>query len=163
MKIPIVVFSILLSMPGLVLGHDPGLSLAEVRLGPHAMTTSQIFVQDDLAPLLEHAPLLPWTPNSFPETDLRRLAAAGIGLRIGGKFEAPATVEVGSTAGDAVFLRTRFPYPPGPAIRIEVPLLGQLARGHRQHLTVRTQSGEILGRYTLKADNDAIVLGDVKP
>lgn len=155
---------ILLMSPGLAHAHDPGLSIAELRIEATILTVSYTFAGRELAPLIERAGSRPWTREDFPTPALRQIASTGIGLWVETRPVAHQTMEITPLPSDAVLIRMRFPRPSSNiSARLEIPLLGRLARGHRQHLTIKDGSGRILGQQVLDARHDSVTLDALPP
>jgi len=150
--VPLWIASLLLAVP--LAAHDPGLSAAEVRVLPQAVEAAVTFHSADLG--IEEQDFETARPR------LRELASEALVVMLDGlpveTLAADATWKEIDDAS-AVELRMVFERPP-ESERLELisALLGELPRGHRQYMRVRTESGDPLGEVILDAENHSFTI-----
>ena len=122
-------------------GHDPGLSSANVNLGPQRLEVVLTFNQQDLANL------------RIPAQDLKNRAAL---LQLDGETIAPSRSNASNDANNNIEFRLSFPRSSraGTALTFRSLLLKDLPLGHRQAVTLRGAHGGDLGRVLLSARED---------
>jgi hydrogenase/urease accessory protein HupE len=59
---------------------------------------------------------------------------------------------------EALHFRFDVPWPTGARLMVSAPVIGKLARGHRQYVTVRDQDGQDIASYLLDAEHDGFTL-----
>ena len=145
---------------GLLLGHsvlarahDPGLSSAEVRLGANRIMAHLTFSRPEIQSL----------------GDLEWMAVDAIAIALDGRTVPGRLTRVELASSDALHLELVFDVrdvrevrATSPASRLYVssPLLPKLARGHRQFVSVRDESGAVVTERVLNASSPgfAVVL-----
>lgn len=176
-RIPyITVFAILFGLAGTVHAHDPGLSVADVRITDHQIEASVTFARRDIELLITidtnrdgsvtpaeidaALPHLRILANSFMEisTGNRQIAVQGVAVEI--------------DQSDALHFEFHFPQQHGSQFIIGTPILKKLAHGHRQYVSVQDKKHSLVAERILNADNavfelnltnTAIAMPSIKP
>jgi hydrogenase/urease accessory protein HupE len=124
--------------------HDPGLSAADLTLDSGRLRARLTFSRDEVAMI---APM---------EASLESLAKESFAVIIDGKEVAPEAVTVTLGESNAIQFDLRFAAPETSKIVLRSLLIGKLARGHRQLLSLRDADGKVLERRMLDATNNSI-------
>ncbi|MFN2432605.1 MAG: HupE/UreJ family protein [Gemmatimonadota bacterium] len=148
--------------PAPVRAHDPGLSAADVRLGPEGIYAHLVFAVPDVSLLVELDTDRDGriTPAELETARPRLVALArqAIDLRAGGRSLSPAAdVVVLLDTSNGLHLGLRFPSTRG-AVTLRPRLLSRLPRGHRQYLSVRDAEGRLVQERILQSGSAEVVL-----
>ncbi len=142
--------------------HDPGLSRGGVQSHAEGMTVHMIFSRKDIDALLQLDTSLDGTVSdheiSTARARLQSALAAGIELRSSGKLLRPKSVQVEAGSSDTLNVVLFYDHPATVAMQLSVPLMTQLARGHRQYLTIQDAHNKLSAQYILDATTARISL-----
>ncbi len=146
----------------LALAHDPGLSIAELTLSDHELEAHIVFARRDIEPLvqIDSNQDAVMADVEFRDAMLQLRTLAGRILEIisdSNQFEKPR-VDIDLDASDGVHFYMRFTRPHGATFSASVPIIDQLARGHRQYLTVRGQAANLVAERILSAGSTSVVI-----
>jgi len=123
--------------------HDPGLSAADLTLNGDKLTARLTFAREEIAMI---API---------GAGLESAAKESFAISLDGKDVAPEAVAVTLGESNAIHFDLRFAAPEASKIVLRSPLIGKLARGHRQFLTLRDADGNVLEQRMLDAANSS--------
>ena len=149
---------LLLAHSVLARAHDPGLSSAEVRLGANRIMAHLTFSRSEIQSL----------------GDLERMAVDALAIALDGRPVPGRLTRVELASSDALHLELVFEVfnvrdvsdvramSPASRLYVSSPLLPKLARGHRQFVSVRDESGAVVTERVLNASSPgfAVVLED---
>ncbi|MGE3440984.1 MAG: HupE/UreJ family protein, partial [Blastocatellales bacterium] len=124
--------------------HDPGLSAADLTLDGDKLTARLTFSRDEIAMI---APM---------EASLESLAKESFAISVDGKDAAPTAVAVNLGESNAIHFDLKFVAPEASKIILRSLLIGKLARGHRQLLSLRDADGKVLEQRMLDAASNSI-------
>ncbi|MCZ6874104.1 MAG: HupE/UreJ family protein [bacterium] len=152
-----IVLGILLSLVGVVHAHDPGLSAAALRMTDSELTAHLTFARRELESLVpidaDHDGSVSAEEFAIARPHLDALAARLIEVRDGGLRIAAQITAVELDASDALHFYLRFPCQTGSQLRLSAPIIAKLARGHRQYVSIRDASGDLIADRMLDADH----------
>ena len=74
-----------------------------------------------------------------------------------GRLE-PESVRIQPAASDTLVIALYYEHSEDSTVRMQLPLIAQLARGHRHYLIVKDANGKLLARHILHADSSPILL-----
>jgi len=120
------------------LAHDPGLSAADLRFEDDQLAAHLTFARREIEPLL-------------PSSDF-------LEVKVDGSPVEPRQILTRFNASNAMEIWMRFPIPPGRCVAVRSSLLGYLAFGHRQYLTVLDSNGASFTQQMLSATYDRVEL-----
>ncbi len=142
--------------------HDPGLSRAGLQSHAEGMTVHMVFARKDIDALLQLDTDLDGRVSgdeiSTARTRLQSTLAAGIELRCSGKLLRPKSVQLEAGSSDSLNVVLSYDRPTAAVMQLSVPLIAQLARGHRQYLTIRDVHNKLSAQYILDATTAQITL-----
>jgi len=151
LKLLIVVF--LLGLGARALAHTAGLSAVAVQLGPDVIRAELTFAYADLEAVL------PMDANkdgrlTQTEFDTRRdvleeISLTAFEVAVDGQKLEPYVESLTFDNVDAIHVKLGFTTRPGKQITFKSTLLPQLARAHRQHLSVRDARDKIIAEHVL--------------
>lgn len=145
-----------------VWAHDPGLSAAVVRVGENRVTAHVTYARRELEALV------PIDTDQNQQVSAEELARAKPGLRA--LADRLLAVSLDDTPVDAQVTRIHvdqsdglhvdlaFRWSQDVPLRLRVPLLAQLALGHRHYVTVRDAEGTLRAEYLLRAEPASLLL-----
>ena len=150
-----------------VQAHDPGLSRASVELYETGLEIHMAFARKDIEVLLpmdaDHDGTVTTGEFSAVRAELQRIIMAGIDVRDAkGKYQLKS-VHIEPASGDSVDVDVYYSNINASVIQLHIPLIAQLARGHRQYLTVKDANGTLLAQYMLDANSPPVLLGGTGP
>ena len=137
-----------------VKAHDPGLSSADLQLRNGALTAELSFTPADIEALrvidTDHNQQISPAEFRASEAALEQLARTAIAIVVDGRAAncEVATVQFDRDSG-AIRFELKFLGVSGEHLAMETRLLKSLARGHRQYLVLRDESGHILAEQML--------------
>ncbi len=147
-----------------LLGHEPGLSVAEIRLRPDAVEARVVYAFGDVRRWLPPYSLPSGADNS-PEASraaldaVRPLLAETWELRVGTRVLAPTETDVELLAGDAVAFRYRYATTGAlPSLEVRSLRLASLSPTHRQLVRVFSSDGRLRLESTLSISRGAVTL-----
>ncbi len=151
----------LCALSALLRAHDPGISTAQGELRADALVLTTGFAPADaqqlLPPTLRHEGA--WTQSEFDAAHERLLAIASQlwEIRHGGGVVSPREMRVELLAGDNVSFTLVFPRGPDrPALTLRALKLTELPSGHRQFVIVSDETGAVVAKKLMKADDAAL-------
>lgn len=152
----------LLSCPWPALAHDPGLSRAVLQIGPHRLVMRITFAERELEVVVpmdrDDSGDVSGAEFSHARDRLLATIAAGIDLRVAHQRIAPELRSVEQAPSHTLTAELRFQRPFASNVELTVPLIAQLARGHRQYLAVHDERGQLLGQYILDSQTGPLAL-----
>ncbi len=141
--------------------HDPGISTAQGELRADGLVLTTGFAPADVQQLLpqdlRHEGA--WTQTEFDlaREPLLMLAPQLWEITSGGRIVGPRETRVELLPGDSVSFTLVFPREPGrPALTLRAMKLGELPSGHRQFVMVADESGSVIAKKLMKAE-DAVL------
>jgi hypothetical protein len=120
------------------LAHDPGLSAADLRFEDDQLAAHLTFARREIEPML-------------PRSDF-------LEVKVDGSSVAARQILTRFNTSNAMEIWMRFPLPAGRCVAVRSPLLGDLAFGHRQYLTVLDSNGASFTQQMLSATYDGVEL-----
>ncbi len=129
--------------------HEPGLSAAALRFADDALTVHLTFSRRELEAL---API-PTDRDGMSSLRNHALARRLIEINQDGQRLTARTISVQLDASDALHIRLTFDWRTGSQLHVHAPVLTELARGHRQYLSVDNAAGALLANRMLDAGN----------
>lgn len=121
--------------------HDPGLSVARLRLVDNQIAVHLTFARRDIESLVridtDHDGALLATELASAGRQLRRLARDALALRVDDQHLVAQVDTVQFDQSDAAHFRLTFARPPGAQLWVSVPILAQLPHGHRQYMVIQ--------------------------
>jgi len=150
-----------------VQAHDPGLSRASIELHETGLALHMVFSRKDIEVLLpmdaDHDGTVTTDEFSAVQAELQQIIMAAIDIRDAtGKYQAKS-VHIEPASGDGVKVDIDYGNSNVSGIQIRIPLIAQLARGHRQYLTVKDANGNLLAQHLLDATSPPVLLGGIGP
>jgi hydrogenase/urease accessory protein HupE len=144
------------------LAHDPGLSAVDLKPEGATLNVHLAFARADIETRIS----LDADRDgqvSVAELDAARPALEALGRdaiapRVDGRPLVPAEIAVRADDSNAIQFDLRFDGAAGARLQLESRLIGQLALGHKQFLTVRGANGEARGARLLDARNNSYEL-----
>ncbi len=125
--------------------HDPGLSALEIRVGRSDLVATLSLAEAD-------ARALGATGSAFPPLH----SAVGVwadGIRLKGELQ-----QIAPDATGGLRVTLRFPRGSGARLTITSGVPGLLARGHRELVSIRAESGTLLAERVLDAASNGLVV-----
>jgi hydrogenase/urease accessory protein HupE len=122
--------------------HDPGLSSAELQVGSR-IRADVTFALSDLQPLLGTA-----KPT---ESNLIDIARDALNVVVDDRSISPRQVAVQIDENNSAHLRIEFPQTYGSHLKITSDILDQLSRGHRQYISIRDDSRNLIAERVMDA------------
>jgi len=159
---------ILLSGPAsLVQAHDPGLSRANVKLSDAGLSIHMEISRQDLELLVpidtDHNGTVITEELSAVRSDLELLISSGINVRTARDKYQPNFISIEQATEDGIAIDLQYELSDTSEVQIHIPLIAQLARGHRQYLTVLDANGNLLAQHILAASSPPVVLHQTGP
>ena len=157
-----VVAGVLLGLAYAAHAHDPGLSVAGLRMGDTQLSAHLTFARRDIEPLIridaDSNGLVSAAEFAAARPHLEKLGSGAIEIRVDAQRLGAETATVELDASDALHFRFAFPQTAGTRISISVPVIAKLARGHRQYASVRDEQGDLVAERLLDAHSPAFDL-----
>lgn len=139
--------------PDAAWAHDPGLSMADFRLGPQQFTGHLTFARRDIDLLVpidaDQDGIATAAEFAAAAAPLTALVPQTLALRLDGQLLAGQITALELDQSDALHLQLLYVLPEGQKLRVTVPILAQLPRGHRQYASVRTMPGTLIAERLL--------------
>ncbi len=155
-------FGLWLGFIPLLQAHDPGLSRANVVLNDAELVISMTFALQDLELLTsidtDHDRVVNKSEFSTSQEVLRASISQGVILQVQGKTVPPKLIRVRQVSDDAVNTELHYDRSHGSQTSLQIPLLKQLARGHRQYITVNDADGNLLLQQIVNAGSEPVAL-----
>jgi len=151
----------------MVQAHDPGLSRANVGLHETGLAMHMVFAWQDLVLLVpidvEQDGTIVTEELSAVRSHLRSLISGGVEVRgAKGKYP-PKTIRIEQGSKGVITFDLNYEFSDASAIQVHIPLITQLARGHRQYLTVQDANGNLLAQRILDSSSSPTVLNEPGP
>lgn len=150
----------MLCQPG-VQAHDPGLSVAKLRIEDGTLWADLTFALADIQTLQfldvngDGRVTVAEFQGAHPSLD--RLARDSLRVRIDGRSMTVNRAEIRFDTSQAVHFRVVYSLSPhGGILSVNSVLVNRLAFGHRQYVSVRDRYGTLLGERILAADRDVL-------
>lgn len=133
--------------------HDPGLSVAELKVGDSLIAVHLTYARRDIEAIIpidtdgDGAVSVAEFASARPH--LERFGSGAIEISVDEQrlSAEPAAIELDDS--DALHFRLALRLQAGSRIGISVPIITTLARGHRQYLSVRDENGQLLAERLL--------------
>lgn len=142
--------------------HDPGLSRARVQLHETGITLHMIFAWQDIKSWLpmdtDHDGTVAVDELSAAKSHLQSNIVAEVNMRYAEGLLQPASVCVALLSDDDVKIMIEYKHSEISVMQLHLPLIAQLARGHRMYLTVLDADNNQHAQYLLNADSLPIIL-----
>lgn len=154
-----VAVSSLLAFCSPILAHPPGLSSAEIAIGPDGVSALLTFAVQDIESLMPLDRDLDAEVSAAEleeaKTELAPLAARALVITVDGHPALPALpARVSYDDKNNVHFQLALQGGVGSRIRVQSGLLGFLPQGHRQFLSIKDADGRMLGEKMLDASED---------
>ncbi len=139
------------------LAHDPVLSGVELRVKQDHLAAHLTFARSEIETLIlpdtNQNRQLAQTELAAAQSRLARLAAEAIEIQFDGQRVLASEVRVQFDDSNALHFFLKFP---GKATQLSLrsTIIHKLARGHRQHLSVREGQGSVLAERLLDSSQD---------
>lgn len=164
LRLPIctILFALLGGLVHAASAHDPGLSIAGLSLADHEIAVHLTFARREIESLVrmdtDATDSVSATELVAVRPRLRMLGRDAVALSVDGQplVAQVATVELDKS--DALHMRLNFPRPPGARLRVSMPIIAQLARGHRQYIAVQDAKGNPIATHILDAAHAGFAL-----
>lgn len=167
MRKRIVFIVLLINLISAAHAHDPGFSRSLVVLDGSTVEVALEFARQDLEVLVRMDADLDGEVSReeflAARHHLQSIATAAVDLSTAGRSYPPALVEVNMSPGEVVDVELYYDNLDPSDIKLRVPLLVELARGHRQQLSVQDKNGNLLYQHIRDAGSPAVSLRDVEP
>ncbi|MCI0661415.1 MAG: HupE/UreJ family protein, partial [Acidobacteria bacterium] len=138
--------------------HDPGLSSVELKLGAEQSLVKLTFAREEIAGIVpidtNQDSQITQTEFDSARAQLEQLARQAIVINLDGSDLQPTKVSASLGDSNALHIDLLYSALTEGQIMISAPLIGKLARGHRQFLTLHDQSGRKLSEKLLDANNN---------
>jgi hypothetical protein len=161
-SISAVIFGVLGCLVGSAGAHDPGLSLASLRLSPTQLTAHLTFARRDIETRLpidtDHDGTVTAAEFAAARPHLDLLAPGMLDISVDDQSVAAQHTAIELDQSDAIHVQLDFPLPTGTRLNVSSPLIAQLARGHRQYVSVRDAAGTLVTEHILDAERSAFAL-----
>jgi len=143
--------------------HDPGLSYVELNIGAKQTSVKLTFARQEIAAIVpidtDQDSQITQTEIDAARAQMEELARRAIVINVDGRDLQPTSVSAFLGDSNALHLNLLYPALIEGQLKISAPLLGKLARGHRQFLTVYDQAGRKLSEKLLDAHNNQFESG----
>jgi hypothetical protein len=161
-SISAVIFGVLGCLVGSACAHDPGLSLASLRLHHTQLTAHLTFARRDIETRLpidtDHDGTVTTAEFAAARPHLYLLASGMLDIRVDDQGVAVQHTAIELDQSDALHVQLDFPLPTGVRLSVSAPMIAQLARGHRQYVSVRDVAGTLVMEHILDAERAAFTL-----
>ena len=141
-----------------VFAHDPGLSAVELKFDGSRLNAHLGFARADIESL---APMDANRDGQVSAEELNAIrpqleafAREAIEISIDGARLAPGQIAITTDDGNAVLFQIGFDNAAGARLQLRSNVIGKLAFGHKQFLTLRGESNEAKGARLLDATNN---------
>ena len=162
LSISAVIFGVLGCLVGSAGAHDPGLSLASLRLSPTQLTAHLTFARRDIETRLpidtDHDGTVTAAEFAAARPHLDLLAPGMLDISVDDQSVAAQHTAIELDQSDALHVQLDFPLPTGTRLSVSSPMIAQLARGHRQYVSVRDAAGTLVTEHILDAERAAFAL-----
>ncbi|MDR3456562.1 MAG: HupE/UreJ family protein [Verrucomicrobiae bacterium] len=142
--------------------HDPGLSVATARLGAGTVAIHLAMARTDAEQIVrldaDHDGQVTEAEFQAARPELERQGARSFAVTVQGKVLTPERVSVQRDNQDGVHFDLTFSGVTGGELTIRSVWIRELARGHRQYLSLQNESQHVIGEKMLDAGHDAMTL-----
>src|SRR5262245_32530160 len=143
--------------------HDPGLSAADLTFDGKKITARLTFARGEISMIASALANVDAdrdgrvTQSEFDavRASLESLAKESFAISFDGKDVAPTAIAVALAESNAIHFDLQFAAPETSKLVLRSLLIGRLARGHRQFLSLRDADGNVLKRQMLDATNSS--------
>ena len=142
--------------------HDPGLSAADLRIEGSRVVANLTLARGDVESVARI------DTNSDGESTqqefeaarpgLEDLAASSLELRMDSRLASVSDASVRLGESNAIHFLVTFDFEPGSELSVRSLLIGRLARGHRQYISIVDERNNKLGERILDAGDDLFLL-----
>ncbi len=136
--------------------HEPGLSAVTLRVADSEIAAHLTFSRRELEALVPMDTDRNGAASAAEfvsvRPDIKALAPRLIEIRDDDQRLAPQVASTQLDASDALHVRLTFPRRTGSKLRVNALILDELARGHRQHVSVYGATGELIANRMLDAN-----------
>jgi hydrogenase/urease accessory protein HupE len=150
-----------------LLAHDPGLSVATARLEQAGLTVNLAMSPVDVQYLVsldsDHNHIISPAELAAAQPQLQKLALATFEIKQDGQSMAATKPVVQMDNTGAIQFHTFYPGPIAGGLTIRSAILGNMARGHRQFLSIRDGGNKLLGEEMLDVSHDSCAVGLATP
>lgn len=146
----------------LAFAHDPGLSVATARLEPTGLNVHLAISPTDVEQLVpldaNHDGKISPAELAAEQFKLEQTALGAFEVKRGGQTMGVAKAEVHADETGAIRFDMTYPGLTDGELTIRSTILGNLARGHRQFLSVRDRENKLLSEAMLDATHASCVI-----
>jgi hydrogenase/urease accessory protein HupE len=150
------VYSLLCSLVSAIYAHDPGLSAAALRLTDDRMVAHLTLARREIETLVpidaDHDGVVTTEEFTASHPSLQALAPHLMAISSAGQAVSAQITAIELDQSDALHFWLQFPSLPGTQVHVMVPIMVQLARGHRQYVSVRDAQGQLVTERILDAE-----------
>lgn len=133
--------------------HDPGLSAAELKVGDSGLAMHLTFARRDMEAIIaidaDGNGSVSAAEFAAARPHLEQLGRGVVEIAVDEQRLSVQAAAIELDDSDALHFQFAFRQQAGSRIGISVPIIAELARGHRQYLTVRDEDGQILAERLL--------------
>lgn len=162
MRTALLILAFFFGVAGNAPAHTAGLSSAAVQIDAEAIHAELTFAATDIESLLpmdaDKDGRLTQAEFAARQDVLEELALTAFEVTIDVQKLGPYIESVAFDNVDAIHLKLGYARRAGTQLSFRSPLLPQLARGHRQHLSVRNAAGKIIAEHVLAATDNTFAL-----
>ena len=156
------VCSLLCSLVSAVYAHDPGLSAAALRLTDDRMVAHLTLARRELETLVpidaDHDGAVTTEEFTAARPPLQALAHHLLAISSAGQAGSAQITAIELDQSDALHFWLQFPSLTGAQVQVTVPIMAQLARGHRQYVSVRDAQDQLVTERILAAEQGSFTL-----
>lgn len=150
----------------LLFAHDPGLSVATARLGQTGLKVHLAMSPADVEQLVpldaNHDGKISPEELAAAQPQLEKMAVGAFAVKQDGQSLTAAKPRVQSDNTGAIQFDLSYPGQMAGELTIRSGILGSLARGHRQYLSIRDGGNKLLGEEMLDATHDSYAIALAK-
>jgi hydrogenase/urease accessory protein HupE len=151
-------FCLLLSAYSITHAHDPGLSAVDLRLNRSQLLVTLTFARSDIEPLCvidaNHDGKISAEELSFAGPQLEAIASGALDVKFDYRAASARDLKVDIDDSNAVHFHLRFPADINSRLSLRSTILSNLARGHKQYLSLRDDHGKVIAERMLDANGD---------
>ena len=144
------------------LAHDPGLSRATARVSEQGLFLRMVFATQDIQMLvpadLDRDRTVSAQQFAAIQDRVKTLVGTQVLVRQGDEPRLPIWLGVEPVQDDAVSVVLRYDISGAESVLLQIPLIGRLARGHRQYLRVEDKDGSLTAQHILDGASPPISL-----
>ena len=142
--------------------HDPGLSAAVVRVGENRVTVHVTYARRELETLVridtDQNQQVSAEELTRAKPELRALAGRLLAVSVDDIPVDTHVTRIRVDQSDGLHIDLVFPWSQDAPLHLRVPLLAQLALGHRHYVTVRNAEGVLRAEHLLHAEQASLLL-----